>query len=34
VYPADSVEEIQVGQHVVLLEYEPPRTVVVTAVPA
>lgn len=28
-YPADS-EEIEVGAQVVVLEYEPPRTVVVT----
>ena len=29
-YPADKVEEIEVGAQVVVLEYEPPRTVVVT----
>ncbi len=29
-YPADGVEEIPVGAQVVVLEYEPPRTVVVT----
>jgi hypothetical protein len=33
-YPADSIEEIQVGDRVVVLDYEPPRTVVVTRVPA
>jgi hypothetical protein len=29
-YPADNTEEIEVGAQVVVLEYEPPRTVVVT----
>jgi hypothetical protein len=29
-YPADNIEEIEVGAQVVVLEYEPPRTVVVT----
>jgi hypothetical protein len=29
-YPAEGGEEIEVGAQVVVLEYEPPRTVVVT----
>ena len=29
-YPADGTERIPVGAQVVVLEYEPPRTVIVT----
>ena len=29
-YPADDTEEIEVGARIVVLDYEPPRTVVVT----
>ena len=32
-YPADSSEEIPVGAQVVVLDYEPPRTVTVTRLP-